>query len=131
MFFIDHDGVENFVEVKTPMPNDDTCKAVKTRILLIHALRNPDQVQAHVAFPHNPNGVAGKYAWPPTRYFLDPRVDWAHDGVPLMGAGLWNYLGDSTDTFSEILACCEDVFSRRGEEVNEVLNAVAFGAEEL
>lgn len=131
LFFIDHQGIENYIEIKTPMPNYDTCKAVKTRILLINALRHPEAVKARAAFPHNPNGVRGEYAWPPTKYFLDATTDWAMNGVPLMGAGLWNYLGDSPDTFAGILGCCDDVFERRGTEITEVMNAVAFGIEEL
>jgi hypothetical protein len=131
VFFIDHNGIENYIEIKTPMPNYDTCKAVKIRILLINAIRHPEDVLAKAAFPHNPNGVMGDYAWPPTRYFLDTNLDWAVNGTPLMGEGLWNYLGDSPTTFTDILGCCEHVFRDRGSDVTEVLDAVAFGVEEL
>jgi len=131
VFFVDDKRVENFIEIKTPQPNYDTCKAIKTRILTVHALRHPSRVNARVAFPHNPNGILGDYAWPPSRYWLDAKVDWAVNGVPLMGAGLWNYLGNSPDTFADILGCCAEVFERRGAEVTAELDAVVFGAEAL
>lgn len=131
VFFVGHDGVENYVEIKTPMPNYDTCKAVKTRILTINSLRHPTVVRARVAFPHNPNGVLGDYAWPPARYFLDPVEDWAVDGIALMGEGLWNWLGGSRTTYSELLGCCEQVFSQRNVDVAEALNSVTFGAEDF
>jgi hypothetical protein len=124
-------GVEYFVEIKTPMPNYDTCRAVKIRILTIHALRSGSQYHPLVAFPFNPNGVLGEYAWPPARYFLDPKVDWSVAGQPMMGAPFWNFLGDDPRTFGVLLEICNDVFRARNSDVMGVLNSVTFGSESV
>jgi hypothetical protein len=124
-------GVEYFVEIKTPMPNYDTCRAVKIRILTVHALRSGADVHALVAFPFNPNGVLGEYAWPPARYFLDPKVDWAVAGQPMMGASFWNFLGNDPTTFGTLLEICDEVFRARNRDVMGVLNSVTFGSESV
>lgn len=111
VFFVDHEGFENYIEIKTPMPNYDQCAAMKTRILTIYGLRFKDRerVRALAVFPHNPNGLVGQYAWPPLRYFLDPTHDWFARGDKLMGPGLWNFIGNSPDTYEELLDCFYEV----------------------
>jgi hypothetical protein len=131
LYFRDEDRREHFIEIKTPMPNYDTCRAIKIRILTIHALRYPDEPRALVAFPFNPNGVWGTYAWPPARFFLDPRLDWFAAGEQMMGAPFWNFLGRNPATFSELLAICEEVFRARNDDVMGVLGSVTFGAESV
>lgn len=125
------EGIEYYIEIKTPMPNYDTCRAVKIRILTLQALRYPNPTRAVVAFPFNPNGIRGEYAWPPARYFLDPSQDWAAGGNSMMGGGLWNFLGGSESTFEDLLGCCEDVFRQRNPDVLGVLDAVTFGEESV
>jgi hypothetical protein len=131
LHFLHPSGVEYFVEIKTPMPNYDTCRAVKIRILTINALKAGADVHALVAFPFNPNGVLGEYAWPPARYFLDPGVDWAVAGQPMMGAPFWNFLGDDPATFGVLLEICDEVFRARNSDVMGVLNSVTFGSESV
>jgi hypothetical protein len=120
--YVDRDGVEHYIEIKTPMPNYDTCKAVKARILTIHALRYPTSVRAVAAFPHNPNGVAGEYAWPPPRYFLDPNHDWAINGTSMMGSAFWNYIGGSADTYRAVCEAFAIVAEQRANDILEVLD---------
>lgn len=123
VFFIDHEGYENYLEIKTPMPNYDTCAAVKTRILTVYALRHgaSNPVRALVVFPHNPNGLVGEYAWPPSKYFLDPTRDWYAKGKRLMGPGLWNFIGNSDDTYDELLECFYQVSLERKEQLSSLL----------
>lgn len=123
VYFVDHEGFENYLEIKTPMPNYDTCAAVKTRILTIRALRkeNLEKVRALAVFPHNPNGIRGVYAWPPTRYFLDPETDWKARGYTLMGEGLWNFIGNSASTYDLLLEAFYEVSVVKREELMELL----------
>lgn len=123
VYFVDGQGFENFLEIKTAMPNYDQCASMKTRILTIHALRWPSlTVRALAVFPHNPNGLVGEYAWPPLRYFLDPRHDWCVAEKKLMGPGLWNFLGNSPSTYEELLECFYSVSIERKNELWTLLN---------
>lgn len=123
VFFVDHEGIENYLEIKTAMPNYDQGAAIKTRILTIHAMceQAGRPARALVVFPHNPNGLIGEYAWPPTRYFLDPRCDWFAKGRKLMGPGLWNFIGDSDDTYEELMDCFYEVSLARRSQLFELL----------
>lgn len=115
-YYVDGDGVENHVEIKTPKPNYDQMKAAKRRILRIHALRSESQVKAFVGFPYNPNGRYGEYGWPTTGIYLDPDVDM------LIGEDFWNYVGDSRDTYAELLDCFYVVGRDRRAELLELLS---------
>lgn len=123
VFFVDHEGFENFLEIKTSMPNYDQCAAMKTRILTVYAMKHGlPKVRALAVFPHNPNGIAGEYAWPPLKYFLDPKHDWyARDHI-LMGPGLWNFIGNSEKTYEELLECFYEVSIKRKAELWSLLN---------
>ena len=122
VYFVDHEGYENYLEIKTAMPNYDQCSAMKTRILTIHAMRAGDEkVRALAVFPHNPNGLVGEYAWPPLRYFLDPAHDWFARGQKLMGPGLWTFIGNSPSTYEELLDCFYEVSVERKPELWDLL----------
>jgi len=123
VYFVDHEGFENYLEIKTPMPNYDQCAAMKTRILTIRAMLfdKADLVRAMAVFPHNPNGLIGEYAWPPLRYFLDPGHDWAARGMKMMGPGLWNFIGNSEDTYSQLLECFYEVSLEHKDNLLELL----------
>ncbi|MHC8329147.1 TdeIII family type II restriction endonuclease [Pseudomonas sp. LB1P83] len=126
VYFVDHEGYRNFLEIKTVQPNYDTCDKMKTRILTIRAMHHGvhEKVRALAVFPHNPNGLVGAYAWPPLRYFLDPEHDWKARGMPLMGQGLWNFIGNSDDTYDELLDCFYEVSNSRRDEVLSLLRLV-------
>ena len=132
VFFIDHEGFENYLEIKTSMPNYDQCASMKTRILTIYCMRwaQIPKVRALNVFPHNPNGMLGVYSWPPLRYFLDPNHDWYARGNKLMGAGLWNFVGNSNDTYEELLECFYQVSINRRDELLFVLMNTGTGAPE-
>ena len=126
VYFEDHEGYKNFLEIKTVQPNYDTCDKMKTRILTIRAMHHgvDDKIRALAVFPHNPNGLAGTYAWPPLRYFLDPEHDWKARGLPLMGPGLWNFIGNDNDTYDQLLDCFYEVSNARRHEVLNLLSLV-------
>jgi hypothetical protein len=123
IYFVDDEGVENYLQIKTPMPNYDTCAAVKTQILQFYAVRfgKAQRVRALAGFPHNPNGIVGRYAWPPLRYFLDPKIDWFARGKKLMGPGLWNFLGNSDTTYDALLECFYEVSVEQKDGLMELL----------
>jgi len=132
VYFVDHEGFKNYIEIKTVQPNYDTCDKMKTRILTIHAMLygTDDKIRALVAFPHNPNGLAGIYAWPPLRYFLDPEHDWKARGHALMGPGFWNVVGNAEDTYDELLSCFYEVSVSRKEEILKLLSLMVEHREE-
>lgn len=132
VFFVDHEGYENYLEIKTAMPNYDQCASMKTRILTIYCMRRLQipKVRALNVFPHNPNGMLGVYAWPPLRYFLDPRHDWFARGKKLMGAGLWNFIGNSDETYDELLECFYQVSIARRDELLFLLMNTGTGVPE-
>ena len=114
-YYVDGNGVEHHVEIKTPKPNYDQMKAAKRRILRIHAVRHPTAIKAIVGFPYNPNGRYGPYGWPTTAIYLDPAVDL------LVGEEFWNYVGNSADTYSELLDCFYEVGRDRKKDLVALL----------
>jgi hypothetical protein len=114
-FYIDADGVEHHVEIKTPKPNYDQMRAAKRRILRIHAVRQPTHVHAFVGMPYNPNGRYGPYGWPVTAIYLDPSIDL------LVGEAFWNYVGNSPDTYEQLLDCFYEVGRQRKAELISLL----------
>jgi len=115
VFFISNDGVEVHLEIKTPKPNYDQMRAAKRRILRIHAMRYPDTVIALVGMPYNPNGLFGEYGWPTTKYFADSSTDL------LVGNEFWNYVGESADTYTELVDCFVSVAIQRKHDLIALL----------
>lgn len=118
VFYVDDKGVENHIEIKTPKPNYDQARAAKRRLLRIHAVRHPLPVNAFVGMAYNPNGLFGDYAWPTTKYFLDFDVDLK------VGASFWNYVGNSEDTYEELLDCFLEVSRVRRSDLQALLSKV-------
>lgn len=115
VFYLATDGIENHIEIKTPKPNYDQMRAAKRRILRLHAVRSPTQIQAFVGMPYNPNGLFGEYGWPTTKYFVDFNRD------ILVGRDFWNYIGQTQDTYEELLDCFLEVADRRRPELVALL----------
>lgn len=118
--YVDAHGVEHYVEMKTPKPNYDQLRNAKRRILRLHAMRvragvQQDKVRAFVGMPYNPNGRHGNYGWPTTPIFLDMLTDLK------IGPDFWNYLGDSPDTYDELLDCFYEVGRNRRAQLLTLL----------
>lgn len=118
VFFVEADGTENHIEIKTPKPNYDQGRAAKRRILRIHALKHPTVVKAYVGMPYNPNGLYGNYSWPTTKYFLDSNRDL------LIGKEFWDHVGNSSDTYDELLDAFSEVAHARKAELLALLEEV-------
>lgn len=116
-FFIDGDGVEHYIEIKTPKPNYDQLRAAKRRILHIKSLRHPSEVRAFVGMAYNPNGLFGEYGWPTTPFFLDTRSDLK------VGRDFWNYVGASETTYDELMDCFYEVAIARRNELVALLES--------
>lgn len=115
VFYVDIEGVENHIEIKTPKPNYDQMRAAKRRILRLHAVRSPAKIRAFVGMPYNPNGLFGDYGWPTTRFFVD------FDKDILIGRDFWNHIGRSDDTYEALLECFLTVAEARRSELVELL----------
>jgi Type II restriction endonuclease, TdeIII len=118
VFFTSSDGFENHIEIKTPKPNYDQGRASKRRILRILAARSAVDVRAFVGMPYNPNGSLGEYSWPTTKYMIDISIDLK------VGRDFWNYVGDSSDTYEELLDCFLEVASVRKHDLLDLLREV-------
>lgn len=118
VFFVGSDGFENHIEIKTPKPNYDQGRASKRRILRILAARNGVNVRAFVGMPYNPNGWLGSYTWPTTKYMLDFSADLK------VGQEFWNFIGDSDDTYDELLNCFFEVAVSRKSDLLALLSEV-------
>ena len=115
VFYVDGDGTENHLEIKTPKPNYDQMRAAKRRILRLHAVRAPTKIRAFVGMPYNPNGLFGEYGWPTTKYFVDFETDL------LVGRDFWNFVGKSDNTYEELLQCFLEVAEERRDELVRLL----------
>jgi hypothetical protein len=118
VFYVDENGHENHIEIKTPKPNYDQARAAKRRILRIHAVRHPTSVSAIVGMAYNPNGLYGEYAWPTTKYFIDFSTDLK------VGRDFWNYVGGATNTYENLLDCFLEVSHARRDELRDLLKKV-------
>lgn len=119
VYYVNSDGMEIHLEIKTPKPNYDQMRAAKRRILRLHAVRAPTKIRALVGMPYNPNGLFGEYGWPTTKYF----VDFQHD--ILVGRDFWNFVGDSPNTYEELLECFLEVAEERRADLVSLLEAAA------
>ncbi len=117
VFYVDRNGVENHIEIKTPKPNYDQMRAAKRRILRLHAVRAPRPIRAFVGLPYNPNGLFGQYGWPTTKYFMDFETD------ILVGRAFWNHIGQSEETYEELLDCFLRVAEARKPELVALLES--------
>jgi hypothetical protein len=106
LFILTHDGIELYFEMKTVAPNLDTSESMKTKILLISALRYQQKASAHVSMAYNPAGEGHSYSeYPDSRYalqFLELNTDL------IVGRSFWTLIGDD-QTYDELLQICEDV----------------------
>ena len=118
VFFVGGDGFENHIEIKTPKPNYDQGRASKRRILRILAARSSVNARAFVGLPYNPNGLLGDYTWPTTKYMLDFNVDLK------VGKDFWNFVGDSPDTYDNLMDCFLEVAVARKPDLLELLSEV-------
>lgn len=106
LFILMHDGREFYFEMKTVAPNIDTSVLMKTKILLITAMRYQFQVNAHTSMAYNPAGEGHSYSeYSDSRYalqFLELNTDL------IVGRPFWTMIGDE-QTYDELLEISEQV----------------------
>ncbi|WP_214738118.1 TdeIII family type II restriction endonuclease [Exiguobacterium sp. s162] len=114
------DGREEFYSFKTVKPNKDQTAAAKKSLLY---LRTADyENEAFFALPFNPAGEGNSYLNQshkiPAKFF-----DMDDTNFVLIGANLWNKIGENENTYSELL----DIFEEVGHLTSERIRAEYFG----
>lgn len=107
------DGTEEFYGFKTVKPNLDQTERAKRDMLRMKA-GNPD-CEVYFALPFNPAGEGNLYRSVhaiPYRLF-----DMDNTESVLIGAALWNKIGDDPNTYQELLA----IFREVGEHYSGVI----------
>lgn len=108
------DGIDNYISLKTVMPNIDQTAVAKEDCLHLK-LANP-MCNVYFGLPYNPYGEdRALYAfYPPMRIF-----DFHHDPVVLIGKDLWDTLG-GPGCYEEILQIAGEV----GEETRDTIKRI-------
>ncbi len=110
LFYRDHDGGENYFEIKSPKPNRGQCWEATERLLLVYGLRasHKGPVHAYYGMPYNPYGDSkSDYAWHHAVELLDIQHE------VLIGKEFWDFMG-GPGTYEELLG----VFAAVGEQVS-------------
>jgi|SRR5699024_9984793 len=113
-------GNQEFYSLKTVKPNLDQTAVAKRDLL---ALRTADpNYESYFVLPYNPAGEGNPYRGAghgiPRKLF-----DMEDTNFVLMGSSLWNKIGDSPDTYNELL----DIFSEVGRISSERIRREYFG----
>lgn len=114
------DGRQEFYSLKTVKPNLDQTAVAKRDLL---ALRTADpNYEAYFVLPYNPAGEGNAYQ---TAGHGIPRklFDMEDENFVLMGSSLWNKIGDSPNTYNELL----NIFEEVGEISSERIRREYFG----
>jgi len=116
------DGVEMYFEIKTPSPNKGQCAEMKSRMLLITALRHGHPAEARGATAYNPFGEDTDYArhcsgW--VRQFLEVGQDF------VIGRDFWQTIGDE-HTYTDLLEIAEQT----GTQLTPLFEKYALGDHE-
>ncbi|MCZ2260775.1 TdeIII family type II restriction endonuclease [Sporosarcina sp. G11-34] len=107
-------GREEFYGLKTVKPNLDQAERAKRDMLRMMTRENNSE--AYFALPFNPGGEGEPYRKGghsiPYKIF-----DMDNDPSVLIGGEFWNKVGDSPDTYNELL----DLFSRLGNKYSDII----------
>lgn len=118
------DGREEFYSFKTVKPNLDQTEIAKRDMLRLISAENVDHsmTSAYFALPYNPAGEGNPYSDAghsyPYRLF---RMD--DDPCVLIGAKLWNKIGENEDTYDELLG----IFEKVGRRYEQLIRKEYFG----
>lgn len=112
------DGSEEFYSLKTVKPNLDQTEKAKREML---RLMTAEDVKAYFALPFNPAGEGNVYK---TIHTIPYKLfDMDNDEHVLIGAELWNKIGQDDSTYSELL----EIFDTVGEVFNEKIRVEYLG----
>lgn len=105
------DGINNYVSLKTVMPNIDQTAVAKEDCL--HLTIDDPSCNAYFGLPYNPYGETREsYAFKPPMYIFD----FKHDPVVLIGRELWDTIG-GYGCYDELL----DIASQVGTETRDAI----------
>lgn len=119
LFIRSHEDEEHYFEIKSPKPNMEQAAAVKGQLMTAVAMRQSEQAWAWWGVPYNPYGSA-PYSHP----FAQPFFDFERE--VMIGSRFWNFVGQSDDTYEELL----DVYREVGVEFQERLSEIRHRLEE-
>lgn len=98
LLLVDPEGVEYFIEIKSPKPNKDQTRRTKEKLLIFRAKGG----RAFLALPYNPWGDdPSTYKWGFTWQFFSPEE-------VLIGRDFWDFIG-GPGTYVELLGAFEEV----------------------
>lgn len=109
--FLEKDGIETYISIKTVKPNLDQTEIAKKDLLLLKA-HNPE-ARTYFGLFYNPGGPKrADYNWTmPSKIF-----DMHKDESVLIGEDYWNFLGGK-GTYAELLLIFDTVGSRTREAI--------------
>lgn len=117
------DGKEEFYSFKTVKPNLDQTENAKRNML--HLLADNPEREVYFALPYNPGGEGQPYI-EARHNFPYKLFDMDNDPCVLIGSELWNKIGNSPDTFSELL----DIFEETGRIYSPRIRTEYFGIDD-
>lgn len=112
--WLEKEGVETYISIKTVKPNLDQTEIAKKDMLLLKA-HNPKHNTFFGLF-YNPGGEQrSEYNWTiPSKIF-----EMHKDESVLIGSDYWNYLGDSS-TYTKLLEIFEKVGQKTRESISKL-----------
>jgi hypothetical protein len=119
LYVLRPNGKKEFYSFKTVKPNLDQTERAKRDMLRLMA-GNPEQ-EAYFALPFNPAGEGNPYR---SAFSIPYKILNLDDTqCVLIGAALWNNIGDDENTFTELL----DIFEQVGNEFTPIIRRDYFG----
>ncbi|HDR4845333.1 TPA: TdeIII family type II restriction endonuclease [Bacillus cereus] len=113
------DGTEEYYSFKTVKPNLDQTAEAKKNLLLLRA-GNPN-CKAYFALPYNPSGEGNQYL--DSHTIPKKLFNMSDEEYVLIGAALWNKIGNDEHTYTELL----DIFQEVGQISRDRIRREYFG----
>lgn len=114
-----HSGQDHCFEIKSAKPNKGQCREMKQRLLTALGIRRSADVFAWWGVPYNPYGTAEAYDHPYPERFFD------FENEVKLGAGFWDFVGDSPGTYDELLTLYRAVGSDYTTRLDDLREALA------
>ncbi len=111
--FVESQGEEYYFDLKTPQPNADQPREMKSKLMRARALRLPKDVHGHAVFYYNPKGLEGKHVVAPA--YLDHA-----GGEVLVGKDFWDMLA-GPGTYEELIELIQAVGLARQHELRALI----------
>lgn len=114
-------GKEEYYSMKTVKPNLDQTEKAKKDMLLMKGFK--EDSETYFALPYNPAGEGNPYK---SVHSIPFRIFNMNDNSSvLIGSSFWNKVGESEDTYNQLLA----IFKRVGEKYSNIIRKDYLGLE--